>query len=172
MSPPTGALIEALRQLAGVIGALTREQYTMRPGEFSGSFIGTHVRHCLDHVTALVAAAESGVVDYDHRERGTPIESSPAAALEMIERLVEALDRIPDAAAHRPVTLRAVVSAEEPPVELVSSLGREIAYVVSHTTHHSAIIGFLARALGGGTPDRFGYAASTLAWMAETRCAQ
>ena len=32
--------------------------------------IGQHLRHSLDHVNAILDGAESGVIDYDHRERG------------------------------------------------------------------------------------------------------
>ena len=46
---------------------------------FGGS-IGGHVRHCLDHVAALLDGLDGGVVDYEARERGTAAEGDPAAA--------------------------------------------------------------------------------------------
>ena len=43
-----------------------------------------------------------------------------------------------------------------------STVGRELAYVLSHTIHHNAIIGSMVKALGGVLPERFGYAPSTV----------
>lgn len=43
-----------------------------------------------------------------------------------------------------------------------STLARELAFVMSHTIHHQAIVALLLEQQGGGVPDeRFGYAPST-----------
>jgi hypothetical protein len=42
-----------------------------------------------------------------------------------------------------------------------STLGRELAFVASHTIHHFAIVALLLRDMGIGVPARFGYAPST-----------
>jgi uncharacterized damage-inducible protein DinB len=45
-----------------------------------------------------------------------------------------------------------------------SSVGRELAFVVSHTIHHLAVIAFLLRDLSIEVPSRFGYAPTTPAF--------
>jgi len=57
---PVAALERALETLGVVVATLPLEVYRARlfPGT-SGS-IGEHVRHCLDHVAALVCADPSG----------------------------------------------------------------------------------------------------------------
>lgn len=172
MGLPVEPLIETLRQLATVVGGLTPDQYTWTSEAFAGSSIGAHVRHCLDHADAFLEAADTGSIEYDQRERGTPVETDPEAALERIRRMETRLCSLPATLVDRPLTVRAILSAGGAPVVLPSSVLRELAYVVSHTTHHNAILGFLVRAVGGATPFKFGYAASTLAYMAQLQCAR
>src|SRR6516225_10431313 len=79
-------IIAVLRQLADVIRAMTDEQYRRKPVGVVSSNVGGHVRHCLDHVEALLAGLEEGELSYDHRQRGTEVETSREAALDAIRR--------------------------------------------------------------------------------------
>jgi len=83
----------------------------------------------------------------------------------------ERLKGLPERAMGRRVVVSSLLSPDRPPALLESTLGRELAYVVSHTTHHSALIGCLVAGMGHQLPERFGYAAATLAWMDRARCA-
>src|SRR5688500_2178774 len=90
-----------LRELGEVIEPLTDGQYVQKPvGVMPGS-VGGHVRHCLDHVTALLGALETGWLDYDHRERGTPVENSREAALFAIRCAETHLARLTDDSARK-----------------------------------------------------------------------
>jgi hypothetical protein len=51
-------------------------------------------------------------------------------------------------------------------------VGRELAFVLSHTVHHNALIAVMALTLGVSIPDRFGYAPSTIAHLEKVACAQ
>src|SRR6516162_7733754 len=79
-------IVAVLRQLADVIRAMTDEQYRRKPVGVVPSNVGGHVRHCLDHVEALLAGLEEGEVNYDHRRRGTEVETNRQAALDVIRR--------------------------------------------------------------------------------------
>jgi hypothetical protein len=48
-----------------------------------------------------------------------------------------------------------------PPMVSMSTLARELAFVLNHTIHHQAMIGLLASMHGHAVPDGFGFAAST-----------
>jgi uncharacterized damage-inducible protein DinB len=65
-----------------------------------------------------------------------------------------------------------MVSAASPAVEVETSVGRELAFVLSHTIHHNALIGVMAMLLGAPLPDRFGYAPSTIAHLEKRSCAR
>ena len=155
-------LLELLIQLREVISRLADEQYVRRPVGVIESSIGGHVRHCLDHVRSLLAATDAGHLDYDHRTRGTPVESSRTCALDEIDALVASLERISPHALTRPLSVSVTMSAGDAQVDVLSSVGRELAYVLSHTIHHNAIVNARVQTLGGWLPDGFGYAPSTV----------
>ena len=163
-------LVAVLRQLADVIRAMTDEQYRTKPVGVVSSHIGGHVRHCLDHVDALLAGLEHGDVDYDCRERGTMVETSREAALDAIRRQERQLIAFPRRCEQRPLRLAALVSPCLPAVEVETSAGRELAFVLSHTVHHNALIAVMAKTLGVPVPDRFGYAPSTIAHLEKATC--
>lgn len=165
-------LTQLLRQLASVIQHLSDAQYTQKPVGVIESSVGGHVRHCLDHVRALLTAVDSGHLDYDHRERGTPIESLRAAALVSIAEMIHDLEALPRFVFNRPLQLHVRLAADAHPVTLLSTAGREIAYVLSHTIHHNAIVNAMVTTLGGWLPDRFGYAPSTLRNLEARACAR
>ena len=144
----------------------------MRPvGPVDGS-IGGHIRHCLDHVKALVVAAESGLLDYDHRKRDTQIESCRLMALGLIRELERAVQDLPPDAMDHEIELTTLLSPDDEPVVVRSSVGRELAYVLSHTVHHNALIGAMVKTLGGWLPSHFGYAPSTIAHGRTSACAR
>jgi uncharacterized damage-inducible protein DinB len=175
---PAAALVRLLDELTLVISGLTDAQYVYKPVGVMPSSVGGHVRHWLDHVAALVALVETGTLNYDHRERGTPVETERSAALAGIARLAPALRDVTAAQLDLPVEVEILLTADGPPQTFRSTVGRELAYVVSHSVHHNAIIGVMVQTLGGRVPPRFGYAPSTIAHAtrggprAETACAR
>jgi uncharacterized damage-inducible protein DinB len=162
MPNPGRPITMLLRELGEVIERLTDEQYVQKPvGVMPGS-LGGHVRHCLDHVTALLGALETGSLDYDRRERGTAVEKSRAAALAAIHHAGNELSQITKEDIRMRLTVRVLMTAEAEAIDVGSTVGRELAYVLSHTIHHNAIIGSMVKTLGGNLPERFGYAPSTV----------
>ncbi|HTL30344.1 MAG TPA: DinB family protein [Tepidisphaeraceae bacterium] len=171
-APMAAPLVTLLRQQASVVERLTDQQYAMRPvGPVDGS-IGGHIRHCLDHVKALVTAADTGLLAYDHRKRDTQIESCRLLALGQIRELERALYELPPDAMDREIDLTTLLSPDDDPVVVRSSVGRELAYVLSHTVHHNALISAMVKTLEGWIPQHFGYAPSTIAHARATACAR
>jgi uncharacterized damage-inducible protein DinB len=165
-------IVAVLRQLADVIRAMTDEQYRRKPVGVVSSNVGGHVRHCLDHVEAVLAGQEEGELSYDHRQRGTDVETNREVALDVIRRLERQLLAFPPHAESRPLRLSVMVSSGLPPTEVQTTVGRELAFVLSHTVHHNALIDVMARTLGVPVPDRFGYAPSTIAHLEKFACAR
>lgn len=162
-------LVAILQQPAEVIGSLTDEQYVRKPiGVVPGS-IGGHVRHCLDHIEALLAGARTGRLDYDHRQRGTEVESRRHVALDTLQRLERQLLSFFHSL-DRPLRLNVMLSSASSPIEVETSVGRELAFVLSHTIHHNSLVGVMVNLLGLPLPERFGYAPSTIAHLEKTSC--
>jgi uncharacterized damage-inducible protein DinB len=138
----------------------------------ASSSVGAHVRHCLDHVEALLTGVECGEIDYDRRQRGTDVESDRDAALRVLRRQERRLldfDPYPESL---PLRLSTTIASMLPPIVVDTTLGRELAFVLSHTVHHNALIAVVARAVGVAVPERFGYAPSTIAHLERTPCAR
>jgi hypothetical protein len=137
------------------------------PGVLGSSF-GGHFRHALDHFRLLLDGADGGRVDYDRRERQTPVETDPRAAAaeakSLIERLRESADRDMD----RPLATILQIAPGEPAVVVQSTFARELAFCYLHAIHHYAFIRVLADGAGPAMPEGFGVAPATLAYRAGT----
>jgi len=53
-----------------------------------------------------------------------------------------------------------------PAISFGTTPERELAFVLSHTIHHHAVLGIMARELGVQAPERFGYAPATITHLA------
>jgi hypothetical protein len=154
-------LFELLHQMRKMVERLDDVDYAMpSPGRTSGG-IGGHVRHCLDHVTALLSATRTGLCAYDRRHRGTPIETSRAAAIDAITDLTTELLHLDTAALNAEVYVETQIDPSGSMIVTRSSVGREVAFIVSHTIHHNAIVGQMMLARGLSVTPRFGRAPAT-----------
>ncbi len=165
-------LTSILMQLHGLLDALNDEEYARTPvGAVPGS-LGGHIRHCLDHVGALLAGINNGIVDYDRRIRGTAVETSRAAAQERIDELCRELVQLEGSALPATIDVRSRITPHGGTVELGSTIEREFVFVFSHTIHHNALIAAMCRTLGVRVPEHFGYAPSTIAHLNGAACAR
>jgi uncharacterized damage-inducible protein DinB len=165
---PARALAGCLTDLAALLEGASDLDYQARPdGGVSGS-VGAHVRHCLDHVRAVVDAANRGrLLSYDGRERDTALEQNRPLGILALRQHADRLDALVDCPADQPMRLEAHVDCTRGAVEVTSSLGRELVFVLQHTIHHQAIVALLLAARGIAIPPRFGYAPSTVRRHAE-----
>lgn len=167
----TTALAAVLDDLAAVVDSLTDTQYadSAIPG-VSGS-VGGHVRHCLDHVRALERAIESGVVDYEARERDTLVEVDRTLAWSLLLSARRRIRALPVSVLARPVVVRTRMHADMSVREVLSSLEREVSFLIAHTIHHCATIAVLAGMTPERLPKRFGLAPGTPVHASRPACA-
>ena len=159
MTPAT-IIRRQLDDLAAIVMATDEAIYTSRPIAVSGT-VGEHVRHCLDHIAALLAASPSQAMSYDCRQRGTAIERDPAEALRQIMRLQSSVDRWGVRSMDDPICVTSLLTPAGESVTGWSTLGRELAFVNSHTIHHHALIAVLLELADVPIPDRLGLAPAT-----------
>ena len=158
---PSFALSRLLDELSSVVIELPTEVYRATfEGGASGT-IGEHVRHCLDHVSALLAADASTTLSYDRRHRGTAVEADPTEAVRQILQLKRAIEVWSTRSLNEPIRVTSMISPAGDAVTGWSTRARELAFVVSHTIHHQAIIGVLLAICGHAVPERFGHSPST-----------
>ena len=157
-------LCEHLEALSVFTAELSDETYN--DVSAGGSSIGAHVRHSLDHFRAFLDGIGAGVIDYEDRHRGGAEETSAAAASALLRDLAQRAEALHDAELSRPVEVRNIIDAELPAVSLHSDGLREAWFVVSHSIHHNSLIARIAADVDVTVPQGFGYAPSTLAYLA------
>ncbi|MEM9295526.1 MAG: DinB family protein [Planctomycetota bacterium] len=159
---PALAASVSLELLADAVEPLDAHAYATPADTGVAGAIGGHVRHCLDHADAVLQALDTGLVDYEHRRRGSPVEQDPAEGVSALRHAAARLRACPAEAAQRTVNVRTRVSAEADWVEAPTTLARELIFVQSHTIHHSAMVAALLREHGMTPPEELGFAPSTL----------
>ena len=162
------SVLQTLSQGEALLAQLSDADYTRTlPVAFNAS-IGAHYRHCLDHFRSLLAAAADGDLNYDHRERGTLVESDRFAALNATRELRESFERLDPICVTRPLSVTCKTSHTLAGSEsATSTVAREIMYCVAHAVHHFALIGFMANVMGLSLPPQFGFAPSTIKHLAQ-----
>src|SRR4051812_38177880 len=86
------ALAALLLELRDVLSGLTGEQYAQKPVGPVKASVGGHVRHSLDHLESALLFGDFDDLNYDHRHRGTPVESDRGAALSKIDELLALIE--------------------------------------------------------------------------------
>ena len=167
---PFDALADSLRELAEFVSSVCDADYSRKSEFAGGGTIGGHVRHCLDHVTLLMNGIDEGLVDYDRRERGTGVENDPHEAFDAIRRTEARVRDLDVDQLDRGIRVRGLVQVDSPPMEVSSTIGRELMFVISHTIHHNAMVAAAARRMGVSIPADFGYAPATIAYRDRSAC--
>jgi uncharacterized damage-inducible protein DinB len=162
------SVIEVLNQGEVLLSELDDESYVRKLPAAFNACIGGHYRHCLDHFRSLLDGANERSLNYDHRERGTLVETDRFAALNATRALREGYERMPAAWLEQQleVTSRTSYAAIGSQTS-GSTVGREIMYVVAHAVHHYALIGIMGRLMGLKMPAGFGVAPSTAKYQAD-----
>ena len=169
----TRALCATLEQGLELATRLDVETFT-RPIPPGKSGIGSHLRHEADFVRAFLEGVRAGRIDYDARRRDARLEREPALAVQRLQELIDelrALDLGRTADLERALLVRSEAPAGCAPQEhwFPSTVGRELAALVSHTVHHHALVALALCEFGLEPPAEFGVAPSTLAhWRARS----
>ncbi|MDX2147142.1 MAG: hypothetical protein SFZ23_06430 [Planctomycetota bacterium] len=162
-----GHLLQAadhlLCQCAGLIELIPDRVYATESRTIRGGTIGKHVRHVLDHYSAILTSlADQCPIDYDHRERGLSMEASREAAMEAIRETRSRIESLGSGTLAQRVRVRVMVSGDGSEVELDSTIGRELAFATHHAVHHQAMMKAMAAEFGVELSSEFGKAPSTI----------
>jgi hypothetical protein len=157
------AVEEVLLQGKALLAEVGPELYATKADEPFGASIGQHYRHVLDHFLCLLAGMDSDAIDYDHRSRSRELETDIEQARLITDDLIGIFKNFaPHTWNWACAVVYTVGYAAEGPSVISSTLGRELAFCVSHSVHHYAIIRLLCAHLRVHVPTEFGVAPSTL----------
>ena len=163
MTSDLAAALSLLDQTADLSREIEEKAWTTPCDRFRDSTLGQHVRHCLEHFEALLSITPDGDLDYDHRRRDASIENFPQAAYDRSRDLGKRLAEMGETyGPTHTINVRTSCSCDGEVSAQVSSFGRELQFLVSHTVHHFAIIAAICNGQGIDLPENFGVAPSTL----------
>ena len=154
--------LAVLRQALELVRRLSDDEYQGSTPELPRGGVGAHFRHVLDHYDVFLRGLGPGRIDYDLRERDHDLETRRECALAKLEAVSRDVARIAPHDAHRTLHVALDCGEGDQRVWSLSSVARELQFLVSHSVHHFAVIAVLLR-LRGVEPGRdFGVAPSTL----------
>lgn len=157
------ALIDFNCQLLDQALALVAAHSGQHAPAYAGP-VGSHLRHVIEHLEALVFDRPEGQVDYDSRRRDPVLERSPSLARERLLALQERLRAWPQAQLSSPVQVLGQTGPEgDLRFACGSSFGRELAFLASHTLHHFALLKSHCQQQGIAVDPNFGKAPATVA---------
>lgn len=169
MNAMTNSLVEenahAIGQLVGLLDELPEHLYRQCFGSRKQHVIGKHVRHIIDHYSALLSATSSAdaVLDYENRNRDLTLETDRRAGR---KRLSEISWQLRQGFEKPHLNQLAMCHNSDGQQQLVTtSVDRELVFLASHTVHHMAIIGMLAEQAGMEISANFGVHPSTLRYL-------
>jgi len=172
------ANLEALGQGLSLLTSINNEQYVKVCDPYVKSHIGEHMRHVLDMYYALRNEEKNGLVDYDCRRRGAGIEDQRELAIAEIQACLHWFEALNDDSAmldmEKEIIFKSEVRLKESrSVNIKSTMLREFVFVSSHTVHHYALIGVIAKLQNIEIDKYFGVAAATVSHLRnEVACAQ
>jgi hypothetical protein len=140
--------------------------------------VGGHLRHILEFYECFLDGLEAGRIDYDARRRDLAVETEISAAIAKTRQLIRRL--LSDTSLRSDPMLLVRMEDAAAPLGgdagfLMSSAGRELQVLCSHTIHHFALIAQTLHALRVPVDPDFGMAPSTLRHRARVEavaCAQ
>jgi len=155
--------LTVLSQGIELLGNTPPAIYTTDNAETFRSSCGAHFRHLIQHYQAFFSGVETGLVDYDQRDRTVDLESDRDAAVHALEELRSAFATQP--LRELPIRILQNYDPQKPRRPVLSGTTRELTFLVSHSIHHYALIGVILRLNRIVVPQHFGFAPSTIFYL-------
>ena len=149
--------IKVLRQSQKLIAQMSDRLFAEIGAPTLASSVGAQFRHCLDFYQCFLRGMKNNKIDYDQRERNELLETNRARVMERIEALTEGLWKLSFGEEQATLWVK-----QDSPYWSVSSLRRELQFLLSNTVHHQALIGLMLQVQGFVPEQEMGVAPSTL----------
>jgi len=162
------AIIRQLDSCLHVLEVIREDQYQNKISFHTDSqrikgSVGEHIRHLIEFIQSVVLFDEkNSIIDYDDRKRNLKIQSNVSYACDVIQDLRARLKCLNQKDLTREVKVLEAVDINYDDQPQISTFGRELLFVVSHTEHHFNTILERCDQMDVVLPDDFGMATSTL----------
>ncbi len=163
-----------LEQGISLLSSITDNEYSYNNGKYFKSGIGRHFRHIVEHYISLIDGYTEKI-NYDLRERDLKLETNRKAVINVLRNIIDSIQTFelnPEL-----INKKIEVKSNEGIGDgvspwSVSSIRRELQFLISHTVHHYALIGLILRTMDVTVPEDFGVAPSTLKYESEQETAK
>ena len=158
------AIHHSLQELNDLLAQISDADYAQPCHELSNATIGEHTRHIIEMFQCLNSQYESGIVNYDQRQRNKLIQTSSEFAMSQIKEIQSSIDR-----ENKKIELQQIIDGSA--ISIESNYLRELLYNLEHCIHHQALIK-VAILMNGKleVDENFGVARSTIEYRKQ--CAQ
>lgn len=154
----------SLNELVALLDQLSDHEYTKPCPQLSNATIGEHTRHIVEMFQCLENFYDSGLVNYDKRERNIVIQTNTEFAIKSIVEIQNNLEK-----ENKKIELQQIIDGEE--IRIESNYLRELLYNLEHCIHHQALIKVAILQCENVQIDaNFGVARSTIEYR--TKCVQ
>ncbi|MGF1875276.1 DinB family protein [Photobacterium frigidiphilum] len=158
--------VDVIEQGIALLDTLSDDDYQHVATPYVNSSIGEHFRHSLDLYCSLMNEQQTGIIDYDFRRRGAPVEACRKTALREFEHIKQWLLALRSNDIYRHVEVKTEVSLHQQYSEqLTSSMARELIFVAAHAIHHYALIRVSALYCNADVSADFGIAPATASYL-------
>jgi hypothetical protein len=123
----------SLDELTELLSQLSDEEYSEPCFELSGASIGEHTRHIVEMFQCLNRNYDSGIVNYDKRDRNKQIQTDTNFAIQMILNVKNNISK-----ENKNIELEQLIDGES--IQIQSNYFRELLYNLEHCIHHQALI--------------------------------
>lgn len=161
--------LKIIYQGLSYLKSVTKEDYNSIISPNFMSSAGSHMRHVIDHYQAIISGLEREFIDYDVRERGSALESSPRLAIAKLNEVADWIKMLTEDELTKPTTLSTEVSVTNKNIQKVqTSVARELVFASSHAVHHYAMIAQISFAQKNSQSQLFGLAPATATFLRQT----
>ena len=152
--------LDAFGQLEQVLYQIDQNEYTHKLALLRNTSIGAHVRHMLEFYECLFNGTRSTMVDYCNRKRDMRLEEDLQVALARLQSLKGFIQDHTTSDAD----LKLHTEYKGQVMVTITSLYRELVYLIEHNIHHFAILEIAIRTCYPKVevPANFGVAHATI----------
>jgi hypothetical protein len=153
-----------LNELIDLLNQLPENEYSKPCFELSGATIGEHTRHIVEMFQCLNRNYDSGLVNYDKRNRNVLIQTNTDFAIQMILDIKNEITK-----ENKNLELQQMIDGVA--IKIESNYHRELLYNLEHCIHHQALIKVaVLKCESVAVNENFGVARSTIEYR--NQCVQ
>ena len=153
----------ALQQITAILTLLASQPKVQQQRLFVEQRIGAHIRHVHDHFRSLFIGLDSGIIDYNIRNRESSEERELQLCVFENNKIINQLNTLESQYPQIEIVSEINCHATEN-LKISSSVERELLYLINHTIHHAAIIKHIMKMEGLTCADEIGLAPSTASY--------